>query len=123
MSVDMYLVSIVTRQEKLLPLMDGLDAIGVKGLTVTPVEGFGTQLGVKERYRGVETEIHMLPKILVETVVSKVPVDSVVKTATEILYTGEPGDGKLSVSRITKVVRIRTGETDREALKNPDETE
>jgi Amt family ammonium transporter len=119
----MYMVSIITRREKLLALVDALGEVGVKGLTVTHVEGFGTQLGVKERYRGVEAEIHMFPKVLVETVISRVPVDSVIETAKKALYTGRPGDGKLSVSRITKTVRVRTGETDVAALRNPDEPE
>jgi nitrogen regulatory protein PII len=121
MGADMFKVSIVTRREKLLLLLDALDAIGVKGVTITSVEGFGAQLGVLERYRGVQQLIHLLPKVLVETVVSRVPVDEVVETAKRTLQTGEPGDGKLSVSRITKVVRVRTGETDRDALRNPGE--
>jgi nitrogen regulatory protein PII len=114
----MYKVSIVTRRERLIPLLDALNDIGVKGVTITSVEGFGTQLGILENYRGVKQMIHLLPKVLVETVVSRVPVDDVVDAATRTLRTGEPGDGKLYVSRVTRVVRVRTGEEDADALRN-----
>ncbi|MDR2163891.1 MAG: P-II family nitrogen regulator [Clostridiales Family XIII bacterium] len=121
MGADMYKVSIITRREKLIPLLDALGDIGVKGVTITSVEGFGTQLGLMESYRGVKQLIHLLPKILVETVVSRVPVDDVVEAAKRTLQTGEPGDGKLYVSRVTRVVRVRTGEEDADALRNAGE--
>jgi Amt family ammonium transporter len=121
MGADMYKVSIVTRREQLIPLIDALSDRGVKGVTITSVEGFGTQLGVLEKYRGVSQVIHLLPKILVETVVSRVPVDDVVDVAKRILHTGEPGDGKLYVARVARVVRVRTGEEDVDALRNPGE--
>jgi nitrogen regulatory protein PII len=116
MSAEIYKVSIVTRPEKLLSLLDALETIDVQGLTVTSVEGFGTQFGITERYRGIEQLIHMIPKILVEIVVSVVPVDEVIRVAKETLKTGNPGDGKIFVSRVTQVVRVRTGETERDAL-------
>jgi nitrogen regulatory protein PII len=118
MGASMYKVSVVTRREKLIPLLDALNGIGVKGVTITSVEGFGTQLGILESYRGVKQMIHLLPKVLVETVVSRVPVDDVVEVAKRTLRTGEPGDGKLYVSRVTRVVRVRTGEEDADALRN-----
>ncbi|MDR1572240.1 MAG: P-II family nitrogen regulator [Clostridiales Family XIII bacterium] len=118
MGAEMYKVSVVTRREKLLTLMAALEAIGVAAMTVTQVDGCGTQLGQMEQYRGVKEEIHCLPKIMVEAVVSTVPVDDVVRTAREALCTGNIGDGKIFVSRVSRVVRVRTGEENLAALVN-----
>ncbi|GHU65248.1 nitrogen regulatory PII [Clostridia bacterium] len=118
MSGEMYKVSIITRQENLRPFLDELEKIGVIGVTLTQVEGFGTQLGIMEAYRGVKQEVHLFPKVLAEIVVSTTPVDDVIRVAKEVLQTGEPGDGKIFVSKVTKVVRVRTGETDYAALEN-----
>jgi nitrogen regulatory protein PII len=118
MSADMYKVSIITRHEKLPSMMAELKNIGVAALTVTQVDGCGTQLGQTEVYRGVRETIHCLPKILIEIVISTVPVDTVVEAAKKVLRTGVIGDGKLFVSRVKKVVRVRTGETDLDALVN-----
>ncbi|MDR0885935.1 MAG: P-II family nitrogen regulator [Clostridiales Family XIII bacterium] len=118
MSGEMYKVSVVTRQERLKDFQDALNEIGVIAYTVSAVEGFGTQLSFTETYRGVKQEIHLLPKVLVEIVVSTVPVDDIIEVAKAQLRTEEPGDGKIFVSKVTKVVRIRTGELDYAALTN-----
>jgi len=118
MKPDMTLISIITRHEKLTELRDALYAIDVLGMTVTPVEGCGTQLGYESTYRGVKDIIHVRPKVLVEIVVSTVPVDAVVKAAQSVLQTGKIGDGKIFVSKIDRVVRVRTGEEDLAALTN-----
>ena len=115
----MFLVSIMTRRDKLVSLRDGLNAIGVLGMTVTVIEGCGTQLGYDKTYDGPRDTIRLRPEVLVETVVSTVPVDAVIDVAVRTLRTGEIGDGKISVSRVDKVVRVRTGETDLAALTNP----
>ena len=80
--------------------------------------GCGIQKGSGERYRGVEVDATLLPKIKVEVVVSKIPVDSVVEAAKKALYTGHIGDGKIFVYDVAKVVKIRTGEDDMDALQD-----
>ena len=85
-------------------------------MTVTQVLGFGTQKGQPEYYRGVATEVNLLPKVQVEIVVSKVPVQLVVDTAKKALYTGHIGDGKIFVYDVENVIKIRTGEEGYDAL-------
>ena len=92
MGAEMYKVSIITRREKLLPLMEALKDIGVAALTVTQVDGCGTQLGQAEQYRGVKEDIHCLPKVMAEIVVSTVPVSDVIEASKKALYTGAIGD-------------------------------
>ena len=87
-------------------------------LSCTQVMGCGIQKGSGERYRGAEVDATLLPKIKVEVVVSKIPVDSVVEAAKKALYTGHIGDGKIFVYDVAKVVKIRTGEEDMEALQD-----
>ena len=87
-------------------------------MTVTQVLGCGVQKGKTEYYRGVEIEMNLLPKIQVDIVVSKVPVSQVVDTAVKVLYTGHIGDGKIFVSDIEDIVRVRTGETGFAALQD-----
>jgi len=118
MKDDMYMVSVVTRRDKVAEFCEALYEIGVLGVTVTSVDGYGTQLGHDMTYRGVHTLSHLHPKVLVETVVCEVPVQKVVDTAFGVLRTGAFGDGKISVERISRVVRVRTGEEDRAALVN-----
>ena len=111
-------VVIVTRQNKFDQLKAAMNEIGVTGMTVSNVMGCGMQKGASEYYRGAPVEINLLPKIKVETVISKVPVDTVVEAARRVLYTGHIGDGKIFVSDVTGVVKIRTGETGYDALQN-----
>ncbi len=111
-------VVIITRQNKFDKLKAAMNEIGVTGMTVSNVMGCGMQKGASEFYRGAPVEINLLPKIKVETVISKVPVDTVVDAARKVLYTGHIGDGKIFVSDVTGVVKIRTGETGYDALQN-----
>lgn len=109
-------IEIITRQSKLEELKEALNEIGINGMTVYNVLGYGVQKGQKHRYRGVEYSVDLLPKVKVEMVVCSVPVDTVVDTALKVLRTGEIGDGKIFVSPVSKVIKVRTGETDKEAL-------
>ena len=111
-------ISIITRQNKLNELMHALNKIGVTGITITNVLGCGTQKGAQHYYRGAELDMSLLPKIKVEIVVSKVPVELVIETARKVLYTGQIGDGKLFVYNIEEVVKVRTGETGYDALQD-----
>lgn len=115
-------LSIICKPEKLETLKSSLSSIGVKGITVTNVMGYGTQKGQKTYYRGVERdEVQLLPKTKVEVVVSKVPVDTVVNTAKQALYTGNIGDGKIFIFDVENVVKVRTGEVGFDALQGEDE--
>lgn len=111
-------VVIVTRQNKFDRLKAAMNEIGITGMTVSNVMGCGMQKGASEYYRGAPVEINLLPKIKVETVISKVPVNTVIEAARKALYTGHIGDGKIFISDVTGVVKIRTGETGYDALQN-----
>ncbi|MFA6308236.1 MAG: P-II family nitrogen regulator [Clostridia bacterium] len=111
-------IEIITKQSKFEALKIAMNKIGVTGMTVTQVLGFGVQKGRTEYYRGVEMEINLLPKIQVEIVVAKVPVKTVIDTAKEVLYTGHIGDGKIFVYDVENVVRVRTGEEGYDALQD-----
>ncbi len=111
-------VEIITRQSKFEPLKVAMNAIGITGMTVTQVLGYGIQKGKTEFYRGVETETNLLPKVQVEIVVSKVPVRTVVETAKKVLYTGNIGDGKIFVYDVENVIKVRTGEEGYDALQD-----
>lgn len=113
---EMTKIEIVTRQSKLEALKDALNEIGINGMTVSNVLGYGAQRGQKHKYRGVDYSVDLLPKVKVEMVVCSVPVDDVVKTAMSVLRTGEIGDGKIFISPVSRVIKVRTGEEDREAL-------
>ncbi|MCI8521425.1 MAG: P-II family nitrogen regulator [Clostridia bacterium] len=113
---EMTKIEIITRQSKLEELKAALNEIGINGMTVTNVLGYGAQKGQKHQYRGVEYNVDLVPKVKVEMVVCTVPVDDVVNTAVSVLRTGEIGDGKIFVSPVTRVIKVRTGEEDREAL-------
>jgi Amt family ammonium transporter len=93
-----------------------LNGIGITGLTVTPVTGCGAQKGKKEFYRGAEMKMTLLPKVRLETVVCKVPVQKVVDAAKSVLYTGSAGDGKIFVYDVENVIRVSTGEEGFDAL-------
>ena len=109
-------VEAVIKPFKLDEVREALSAIGVAGLTVTEVKGFGRQKGHTELYRGAEYVVDFLPKVKVEVVVGDTLVDQVVEAVTRAARTGKIGDGKIFVTGIEQVVRIRTGETDEAAL-------
>lgn len=111
-------ISIVTRQNKFELLKETLNSIGVTGMTVTNVLGYGMQKGSTEFYRGIPMEINLLPKVQVEIVVCKVPVQIVIDAARKALYTGNVGDGKIFISDIENVVKVRTGESGCDALQD-----
>ncbi|MDR1329797.1 MAG: ammonium transporter [Oscillospiraceae bacterium] len=111
-------VSIVTKQSKFEALREALDRIGITGITVTNVLGYGMQKGNTEYYRGAPVETRLLPKVKVDIVVCKVPVDTMVKTVKEALYTGSVGDGKIFIYDVENVVKVRTGEEGYDALQD-----
>lgn len=111
-------VVIITKQEHIEALKNAMSAIGITGMTVTNVLGCGMQKGATEYYRGVPIETHLLPKIKMEIVVCKVPVETVVDTAKSVLYTGKIGDGKIFVYDVVDVVKVRTGESGYDALQD-----
>ena len=113
-------VEIVCKESRLEPLKNAMMAIGITGMTVTHVLGCGTQKGTPEYYRGVQIEANLLPKVQVDIVVCTVPVSKVIETAKKTLYTGHIGDGKIFVYDVEDVVKVRTGQTGLEAMKNFD---
>ena len=117
-TTGMYKVVIIAKLSRYDHLKKAMNDLGVTGMTCTQVMGCGIQKGSGERYRGVEVDATLLPKIKVEVVVSKIPVDSVVEAAKKALYTGHIGDGKIFVYDVAKVVKIRTGEEDMDALQD-----
>jgi Amt family ammonium transporter len=108
--VKMTKIDIITQEARFEKLKDAMNAIGVTGMTVSHVLGHGIQRGNTSLYRGVEMNVRILPKIRIEIIVSTIPVEKVIETAKEVLYTGHIGDGKIFVSDIENVVKIRTGE-------------
>ena len=111
-------VVIITKLSRYDKIKKALNSLGVTGITVTQVSGCGIQKGTGEKYRGVEMDVTLLPKIKLEVVVSKIPVDSVIETAKKTLYTGKIGDGKIFVYPVSRVVKIRTGEENYDALQD-----
>ena len=111
-------VVIITKLSRYDKIKRALNNLGVTGITVTQVSGCGIQKGTGEKYRGVEMDMTLLPKIKLEVVVSGIPVDSVIETAKKTLYTGKIGDGKIFVYPVSKVVKIRTGEENYAALQD-----
>jgi nitrogen regulatory protein P-II 1 len=109
-------IEAVIKPFKLEDVKDALAEIGITGMTVSEVKGYGRQKGHSELYRGAEYVVDFLPKIKMEMVVDDAMVDQVVNTVVEAARTGKIGDGKIFVSDINKIVRIRTGETDHEAI-------
>jgi len=112
----MKLVMAIIKPFKLDEVREALSAIGVQGLTVTEVKGYGRQKGHTEIYRGAEYAVNFLPKIKIEVAVKSNMTDRVVETIAGKAKTGQIGDGKIFVYPIEQVVRIRTGETDADAL-------
>ncbi|KRG63789.1 nitrogen regulatory protein P-II 1 [Stenotrophomonas humi] len=112
----MKLISAIIRPFKLDEVREALGAVGVSGITVTEVKGFGRQKGHTELYRGAEYVVDFLPKIRIETAVTDDSVDAVIETLQAAAGTGKIGDGKIFVTPLEQVVRIRTGETGADAL-------
>ena len=114
-------VEILCKEARLEALKSAMNAIGITGMTVSHVLGYGLQQGKPEFYRGAPVEANLLPKIQVDIVVSKVPVRTVIETAKEVLYTGHIGDGKIFVYDVENVVKVRTGEEGFAALQDAEE--
>ena len=114
----MHKVVIIAKLSRYERLKSALNELGVTGMTVTQVMGCGIQKGAGERYRGVEMDVTVLPKVKVEVIVGNIPVESVIETAKKTLYTGHVGDGKIFVYNVQKVVKVRTGEEDLSALRD-----
>ena len=112
----MKLIMAIIKPFRLDDVRDALSEIGIKGMTVTEVKGFGRQKGHTELYRGAEYAVDFLPKIKLEVAVPSDLVDRVIESITTAAQTGKIGDGKIFVSEIEQVTRIRTGETGPEAL-------
>ncbi len=111
-------IVIITKQSKFEALKSAMNQIGITGMTVTQVLGCEMQKGVGEFYRGVPVEVSLLPKVKLEFVVCKVPVDTVIRTAKKVLYTGHIGDGKIFVYDVENVIKVRTGEEGYDALQD-----
>ena len=112
----MKLITAIIKPFKLEEVRQALDAIGVTGMTITEVKGFGRQKGHTELYRGAEYVIDFLPKIKIEIAVSSDQQDIVINAITKSAGTGKIGDGKIFVSSLETVIRIRTGEVDQDAI-------
>ena len=112
----MKLVSAIIKPFKLDDAREALSEIGVRGITVSEVKGFGRQKGHTELYRGAEYVVDFLPKVMIEIVVRDDQVDACVEAITETARTGKIGDGKIFVSDVERAYRIRTGERDEEAV-------
>ena len=115
---DINKVVIIAKLARYEQLKKAMNDLGVTGMTVTQVMGCGIQKGAGEKYRGVEMDATLLPKVKVEVVVSKIPVEKVIEAAKKALYTGHIGDGKIFVYAVNRVVKVRTGEEDVAALQD-----
>ena len=113
---NMKLVTAIIKPFKLDEVREALSAIGVQGITVTEVKGFGRQKGHTELYRGAEYVVDFLPKAKIEVAVSDSLVEQAVEAIVKVANTGKIGDGKIFVTNLEQVVRIRTGESGEEAL-------
>ena len=112
----MKMVTAIVKPFKLDEVREALSGIGVQGITVTEVKGFGRQKGHTELYRGAEYVVDFLPKVKIEAAVDDAVVDRVIEAIESAARTGKIGDGKVFVSTLEQVVRIRTGETGKDAL-------
>ena len=111
-------VEIIFKEERLYALKDAMSKLGITGMTVSHVMGFGIQQGKTEVYRGVAIDSNLMPKVQVDIVVSKIPARAVIETAKSVLYTGNIGDGKIFVYDVENVVKVRTGEEGYDALQD-----
>jgi nitrogen regulatory protein P-II 1 len=109
-------IEVVIKPFKLEDVKDALAEIGITGMTVSEVKGYGRQKGHSELYRGAEYTVDFMPKIKLDVIVNEEDVDKVIETVVESAKTGKIGDGKIFVSDVEKIVRIRTGETGSEAV-------
>jgi nitrogen regulatory protein P-II 1 len=109
-------IEAIIKPFKLDDVKDALNAIGVQGMTVTEVKGFGRQKGHVELYRGAEYDIAFIPKVKLELVVADGMVDKVVSTIEEKAKSGKIGDGKIFISKVEEIIRIRTGERGEAAI-------
>jgi len=112
----MKLVTAIIKPFKLDDTREALSQIGVQGITVTEVKGFGRQKGHTELYRGAEYVVDFLPKIKIEVAVADSLLDQVIEAVTQAAHTGKIGDGKIFVTGLEQIVRIRTGETGEAAI-------
>ena len=112
----MKLLKCIIQPHKLEQVKDALNNLGIKGMTVTEVKGYGRQRGHKEIYRGLEYNIFFLPKIQIEVVLEEQLLDEAVKVILENARTGHIGDGKIFIMDVLNVIRIRTGEEGQDAL-------
>lgn len=117
-ATGMFKVVVIAKLSRYDHLKKAMNDLGVTGMTVTQVMGCGVQKGSGDVYRGVEIDATLLPKVKVEVIVSKIPVDTVIAAAKKALYTGHIGDGKIFVYNVMKVVKVRTGEEDFAALQD-----
>ena len=109
-------IEAIIKPFKLDEVKDALNALGIQGMTVTEVKGFGRQKGHVELYRGAEYDISFIPKVKIEAVVSDAMVEKAIATIIEKAKTGKIGDGKIFVSSLEQIIRIRTGETGETAI-------
>ena len=109
-------IEVIIKPFKLDNVREALSDIGITGMTVTEVKGFGRQKGHTELYRGAEYVVDFLPKVKIEIVIAEEQLEQCIETVKNSAHTGKIGDGKIFVSSIEKVVRIRTGETDKDAI-------
>ncbi len=109
-------IEVIIKPFKLDDVKEALNAIGIKGMTISEVKGYGRQKGHTEIYRGAEYVIDFLPKIKLEIIIDTDQVDQVIETVVSAARTGKIGDGKIFVLPVEKIVRVRTGETDHEAI-------
>ncbi|MEI7531023.1 MAG: P-II family nitrogen regulator [Betaproteobacteria bacterium] len=112
----MKLITAIIKPFKLDEVREALSDVGASGLTVTEVKGFGRQKGHTEMYRGAEYVVDFLPKIKIEIVVDSSNVETTIDTILKAAHTGKIGDGKIFVTPIEQIIRIRTGETDQTAI-------
>lgn len=109
-------IEAIIKPHKLEEVKDALNEIGIKGMTVTEVKGYGRQKGHKEIYRGAEYQVDFMPKIKIEIIIEKSQADQVVETILRSARTGKIGDGKIFILPVEEVIRIRTGEQGTEAI-------
>jgi nitrogen regulatory protein P-II 1 len=109
-------VEAIIRHYKLEDVKNALNEAGIQGLTVSEVRGFGRQRGHKETYRGTEYTVDFLPKVKLEVVTSDADVGKAIETISSVARTGQIGDGKIFVTKLAEVIRIRTGETGADAI-------
>lgn len=116
-------VTILTNQSKFAQLQEALDKLGVTGITVTNVFGYGIQKGHTLYFRGAPVSSRLLPKVKIDIVICKIPVETLIKTVQETLYTGNVGDGKVFIYNVEDVIKIRTGERGYDALQDEEATQ